>query len=102
MLMCLITGPKKYTKIPVPAFIIFANPHSQGTWVDDNNPSVRAAAKAYSSALTPLTEKQKKAVQDGVPTAHVVTLPNAHHYVFLSNGTEVVREIRAFITDLHQ
>jgi non-heme chloroperoxidase len=103
MLMSLLMGPKKYMEIPVPALIIFANPHSQGTWVDDNtDPSVRAAANAYSNALTPLTEKQEKAVRDGLPTAHVITMPNAHHYVFLSNGAEVLREMRAFIADLHQ
>lgn len=48
MLMTLIMGTKKYTDIPAPALVIFANPHSLGTWVDDNtDPSVRAAAKAY-------------------------------------------------------
>jgi pimeloyl-ACP methyl ester carboxylesterase len=103
MLMSLIMGPKKYTDIPVPALVIFANPHSQGTWVDDNSdPSVRAAADAYTNALTPLTTTQEKAVQDGVPMAHVITLPNAHHYVFLSNEAEVLREMRAFLAGLHQ
>jgi hypothetical protein len=29
--MPLMMGTKKYTDIPVPALIIFANPHSQGT-----------------------------------------------------------------------
>jgi len=51
--------------------------------------------------LTPLTEKQEKAVEEGVPTAHVLTLPMAHHYVFLSNETEVLGEIRAFLAGLH-
>ena len=102
LLMSLMMHPKKYTDIPVPALVIFANPHSLGIWVDDNsNPSVRADAEAYSAALGPLTEKQEKAVQDGVPTAHVVTVPNAHHYVFLSNEAEVLREIRAFLAGLH-
>ena len=102
LLMSLMMHPKKYTDIPVPALVIFANPHSLGTWVDDNtDPSVRDAAEAYSVALGPLTEKQEKAVQDGVSTAHVVTVPNAHHYVFLSNETDVLREIRAFLAGLH-
>ncbi|HZD50083.1 MAG TPA: alpha/beta hydrolase [Silvibacterium sp.] len=102
LLMSLMMHPKKYTDIPVPALVIFANPHSLGTWVDDNaDPSVRAAAEAYSAALGPLTEKQEKAVQDGVPTAHVVTLPNAHHYLFLSNEADVLREMRVFLVGLH-
>ncbi len=101
MLMSLMMGAKKYTDIPAPALIIFANPHSQGTWVDDNtNPAVRSAAKVYSTALTALTERQERAVENGVPTAHVITLPGANHYVFLSNEADVLREMRAFLARL--
>jgi len=96
-----MTGAKKYTAIPAPALIIFANPHSQGVWVDENtDPSVQAAAKAYSTALDALTERQKKSVENGVPTAHVITLPGANHYVFLSNETEVLKDINVFIASL--
>lgn len=102
MLMTLIMGTKKYTDIPAPALFIFANPHSLGTWVDDNtDPSVRAAAEAYSAALTAFTQKQEKAVEDGVHTAHVITLPGANHFVFLSSETDVLREMRAFLAGLH-
>ena len=101
MLVSLIMGTKKHTDIPVPALVIFANPHSQGTWVDDNtDPSVRSAAKTYSTALLALTERQEQAVQNGLPTAHVITLRGAHHYVFLSNEAEVLREMRAFLARL--
>jgi len=97
----LMTGTKKYTEIPVPALVIFANPHSQGAWVDNNtDPSVQAAAKAYSNALTALTEKQEKAVKDGLPMARVITVPDANHYVYLSNEAEVLKDLRAFLADL--
>lgn len=102
MLMSLMMHTNKYTEIQVPALIIFANPHGQGAWVDGNTySSVRAAAKAYSAALLALTEKQEKAVEDGVPTGRVVTLAGANHYVFLSNEVDVLREMRAFLADLH-
>jgi non-heme chloroperoxidase len=102
MLGTVFLRAKKYTAIPVPALVIFANPHSQGSWVDDNtDSSVRSAAKAYSAALTALVEKQEKAVENGVPTAHVITLPGANHYVFLSNEADVLREIRSFLAGLH-
>jgi non-heme chloroperoxidase len=102
LFMPLMMGTKKFTKIPVPALVIFANPHSQGTWVDDNSePSVRAAAKTYSTALVDRTEKQEKAVENGVPTAQVITLPGANHYVFLSNEAEVLHDMSAFLTGLH-
>jgi hypothetical protein len=34
LFMPLLTGTRKYTDIPVPALIIFANPHGLGAWVD--------------------------------------------------------------------
>lgn len=102
LFMPLMTGTKKYTAIPVPALVIFANPHSQGIWVDENtDPSVQTAAKTYSTALEVLTERQEKAVENGVPTAHVITLPGANHYVFLSNEAEVLKDINVFVASLH-
>jgi non-heme chloroperoxidase len=98
MLMKLITRGQKYTKIPVPSLFIFANPHSQGTWVDLNNDaSVRRLAKAYNDALAILTEKQEKAVEQGLPTARVITLHGANHFVFLSNETDVLQYISTFV-----
>jgi non-heme chloroperoxidase len=101
LFMPLLMGTRKYIDIPVPALVIFANPHGLGTWVDGNtDPTVRTAAKSYSSALAALTERQEKAVENGVPTAHVITLPGAHHHVFLSNEADVIREMRNFLNTL--
>jgi pimeloyl-ACP methyl ester carboxylesterase len=101
MFMPLMTTAKKFTSIPAPALVVFANPHSQGAWVDrSTDPAVQAAAKTYSASLTSLTERQERAVQDGVPRAHVITLPGAHHYVYLSNEADVLREIQAFVDGL--
>jgi pimeloyl-ACP methyl ester carboxylesterase len=103
LFMPLMMGTKrKYSDIPVPALVIFANPHSQGRWVDDNlDPSVQTAARAYSTALSALTERQEKAVENGAPRAQVITLPGANHYVFLSNEADVLREMRAFLARQH-
>jgi non-heme chloroperoxidase len=101
MLMAVISGGKKFTAIPAPALIIFANPHGQGTWVDENtDPKVRTDAKAYSTKLSSLVTKQEDAVKNGVPAARVITLAGAHHYVFLSNETDVLRELNAFLSQL--
>ena len=97
----LLMGMKKFTDISVPALVVFATPHDQGTWVNNSiDPAVREAAKAYSAALDSLTEKQAKAFETGVPTVRVIRLPGAHHYVFLSNEVDVLREMRAFLTSL--
>ena len=100
-IMSAVTKYKKYAGIPVPALVIFAIPHSQGKWVDNNaDPKVHEAAAAYTAALTPLTESQEKAFEDGVPNARVVRLRGAHHYVFLSNESDVLREMRLFLSGL--
>jgi non-heme chloroperoxidase len=97
----IMSGMKKYTDIPVPALVIFGIPHGQGSWVDNStDPKVSAAAKAYSTTLTALTESQAKAFENGVPTARVVRLRGAHHYVYLSNEADVVREMRSFLSGL--
>lgn len=103
MLMKLLSGGQKYTRIPVPSLFIFANPHSLGAWVDSNaDASVQSDTKAYHSALGAMTERQEKSVESGAPTAHVINIPHGNHFVFLSNETECLRAIRAFLSKLSQ
>jgi len=97
----MLQGMKKYNDIPVPALVIFAIPHAQAKWVDEStDPKVREAAKAFSAVLTALTESQAKAFKNGVPTARVVRLSHADHYVYLSNEADVLREMRSFLSGL--
>lgn len=99
----IMKGVKKYTHIPAPALVIFAVPHDQGPWIKNHpDPAVREAAKARSAEEVVLVEKQAKAFESGVPGAHIVRLSGAHHYVFLSNEVDVLREIRAFVATLRQ
>ena len=46
------------------------------------------------------TTTRSAAFQAGVPSARVVRLPNANHYVFNSNEADVLREMNAFIGSL--
>jgi len=95
-------GMKKYTNIPVPALVIFANPHTLRAWVENNkDPDIRQAAKAYSAVLGALVTKQENAIKNGVPMARMVTLPDADHYVYLSNQADVLRGTHAFLAGLH-
>lgn len=99
----LFQGMKKYANIPVPALAIFAIPHGQPKWMaDSSDPKVREAAKASSTAIDALAARQAKAFEDGVPTVHVVRLRNADHYVYvcLSNGADVLREMKSFFSTL--
>jgi non-heme chloroperoxidase len=97
----MLEGMKKYTNIPVPALVILAIPHAQAKWVHDStDPKVRRAAKAFSAADLALTTRQAKVFEDGVPTAHVVRLRGADHYLYLSNEADVLREMKSFFNTL--
>jgi pimeloyl-ACP methyl ester carboxylesterase len=97
----MLEGMKKYTDIPVPALVIFAIPRAQAKWVDEStDQKVREAAKAFSATELALTTRQAKAFEDGVPTAHVVRLRGADHYVYLSNEADVLREMKSFLSTL--
>ncbi len=97
----LLQGMKKYANIPVPALAIFAIPHAQPKWMTDSaDPRVREAAKAFLAAEDALTKRQAKAFEEGVPTARVVRLSGADHYVYLSNEADVLREMKSFLANL--
>src|SRR5262249_5784786 len=92
-----LTNPKKYAKIPVPALAIFAIPHVPQSWITESNaPDVHKSAEAYFPKIDLLTEKQAKAFEDGIPGARVIRL-RGMHYIFISNEPVVLREMRAFI-----
>jgi pimeloyl-ACP methyl ester carboxylesterase len=93
-----VEGEEQYTKIPVPILAIYAIPHDQGPFVKSHvSPEGLAAIEARDAAAA---GESAKAFQMGVPKAHVVILPYAHHYVFISNESDVLREMRAFLNAL--
>jgi non-heme chloroperoxidase len=91
-------GGQEYTDIRVPILAIFACPHNL-----DFDPSLRNDPKAKATAVADnlfYTSRQADAFAAGLPSAHVVRLPNADHYVFRSNEADVIREMNAFLTKL--
>jgi pimeloyl-ACP methyl ester carboxylesterase len=92
----LLGGEQRYTSVHAPVLAIFAAPHqAPPTMVKDS----AARAKADSAELA-WVMPQIDAFRRGIPSARVVVLPNANHYVFNSNEAEVLRDIRAFINGL--
>ena len=85
----ILAGMQKYTDIPVPILAIFALPHERG----DLGPEAQARDLETTAA-------QAKAFETGLPSARVVRLAHANHYVFQSNEADVLREINAFIGGL--
>ncbi len=94
--VAIMAGEQKYTEIKCPVLAIFADPHDLGSMFK-NDPASRAAAQAIDLAST---TAQAKAFQAGVPSAHVVILPNANHFVFKSNEADVLQEMKTFIAGL--
>lgn len=91
----ILAGMQKYTDIRVPALAIYAVPHATGQPFKDD--AARAAAEARDEATT---GAQAKAFESGVPSARVVRLPHANHYVFFSNEADVIREMNTFLENL--
>jgi pimeloyl-ACP methyl ester carboxylesterase len=91
----IMAGMQKYTDIRVPVLAIYAAPHATGQLFKDD--AARVAAEARDEATT---GAQAKAFERGVPSARVVRLPHANHYVFFSHEADVLREMNAFLGSL--
>jgi non-heme chloroperoxidase len=91
-------GGERFANIPVPVLAIFACPHNfDFDRALRDNPSLKAAIVANDTFTT---SRQADAFAAGVPSAHVVRIANADHYVFRSNETDVTREMNAFLSNL--
>lgn len=91
-------GAQEYTTIPVPVLAIFACPRNF-----DFDPSLKNDPKTKAALIADnlfYTSRQADAFGAGVPSAHIVRLPNADHYIFRSNEADVLREMNAFLAKL--
>jgi pimeloyl-ACP methyl ester carboxylesterase len=91
----IMAGTQKYKNIHGPILAIFAQPHTPPPQVA-NNPQMLEQFKAQEA----IAAKQVMAFQKGLPSAKVVRIPNADHFVFLSNEADVLREMNAFVGGL--
>jgi non-heme chloroperoxidase len=90
-------GMQKYTSIPVPSLAIYACPHNWGRLPDDGAGRKAALIADDKVRCTAWADNFKR----GVPSAHILMIPNADHYVYLSNEAQVVTEMNAFLVSLH-
>ena len=87
-------GMQKYTSIPVPVLAIYACPHNWDRMPDSpRKTALIADDKARCNAWADNFRR-------GVPSARIVMIPNADHYVYLSNEAQVVREMNDFLAKL--
>ena len=93
----IMAGQQKYTEIRVPVLAIYALPHE--TPPPLRNKSHRS--RGGGSQGLAITGPQAKAFEGGVPSARVVRLAHANHFVMRSNEADVLREMNAFLASLH-
>jgi pimeloyl-ACP methyl ester carboxylesterase len=89
-------GAERYTSIPVPVLAILACPHDWSHFFP-NDPERRAARLA---ADTVDCSARAEAFSRGVPTARVIRIANADHYVHRSNEGQVIDEMKKFLSTL--
>ena len=93
-------GMQKYTAVSAPILAIFASPHRSPP-LPPNAPPARVKIMAAMVAReAEQTEAQVGAFERGLPSAKVVRLPGADHFVFRSNEADVLREMNAFLGTL--
>jgi non-heme chloroperoxidase len=91
-------GSQKYANLSsVPILAIYAVPHDPGPLFANVDPALRAAQIARDETTT---NAQAAAFEKGVPSAKVVRIPNANHYVFRSNEEDVLREMNSFLAGI--
>ena len=94
-------GLRKYTALNVPVLAIFALPHSLGELGDPEALSKNPAAAAEAEAADiKRVGSQADALERGVPSARVVRIAHAEHFIFKSNEAEVQREMEGFLSRL--
>jgi non-heme chloroperoxidase len=88
----ILKGFEIYSGVHCPVLAIFADPHAPPPNTPDD-PAKRVALLAEDKTRT---SEQADAFQVGNPSATVIRIPDASHFVFRSNETEVLRAIDAF------
>lgn len=95
--LAILAGEQKYTDIRVPVLAFFAFPQDLAETVFADDPAAHARLEALNRADS---DTQINAFQSGIPSARVVRLPHANHFLFISNETDVLRDMNAFLEKL--
>jgi non-heme chloroperoxidase len=95
-LFAIMEGREKFTAIHVPALVIIGvdpNP------ISGDGPQSKAQAERQALVIRD-KKTQIETVKRQLPSARLVLIPHASHYVFQSNEAEVLREINGFLATL--
>jgi hypothetical protein len=97
---------RDYSKIKVPILAFIPIPPDKSIGWSENyrfqptTDEARTALEKIYATDRACTKRLEQTFISEVPKARIIELQNADHYVFFSNETEVLREMRAFIQHL--
>jgi non-heme chloroperoxidase len=96
---------RDYSGIHVPVLAFFEFPRPSRNLSAANPPDAKsaeefAAKKAFDEATTAFIDRWTINLLRGAGDVHLVDLPEAGHYVFLTRESEVLRELGAFLAAL--
>jgi non-heme chloroperoxidase len=95
---------RDYSRIRVPVLAFVTFPASAGNLMGGSytakNEQERAAMDESFKAVAGYIKQDEKKLQTEVPGARVIEMPGADHHLFLSNESDVLRELRKFLEDL--
>jgi non-heme chloroperoxidase len=89
-------GEHYTTSIHLPILAIMSYPQNKGPNFHADTPRNIAAAAAADANQA----RQIDAFERGQPTAHVIRIANANHYIFISNEAQVLIEVNKFLSGL--
>jgi non-heme chloroperoxidase len=92
--------PRDYSRIRVPVLAFFSS-LSINYRYQPKDAQECAAIEEFDAATEVYVNRYKKNLLKAKGGVHIVDLPHADHYVFLSNEADVLREMRAFLVGLH-
>lgn len=90
----------QYAAVHAPALSIYAVPLDAGDvlpWLSAGVPGWSEAQQLITSIYLPFYRDERRRFSTALPSARLVELSGASHYVFLSDAARVAREIREFL-----
>jgi non-heme chloroperoxidase len=95
-------GHPNYAAVHAPALVVDAVIDLVGQvfpYYEALDPTQRERARQFTAALQRWTGTERARVRRELPSARLVELDGANHYVFDSNRSEVIRLMRGFLAD---
>jgi hypothetical protein len=92
-------GKRDYSNIRVPVLAFFPSASPTPRYLP-KDAQERTALQEFDAATAAYVNRYKKSLQRAPAGVRIIELPGANHYLFLSNETDLLRELRVFLAGL--